>query len=203
MIKHYVQMFTMGIMLLTLAGCSSKERIAEVKDVAWQTLINVEEYKEVKDSGWVLPDDAELITTRIETKAYKKVLEYYRREETLGYYYYSNSRRYYMPGTVDDVPVYKWLPIEAPKYYYKQMQWVYKRVAMREGFGHKIKWADPGLTDGEREGSKEVNYYVELKIGDKADEYIIDEDLFSELYKGDKIKCTIDGSTVVDVVQLD
>ncbi|MFQ9150684.1 MAG: hypothetical protein ACLR6B_03310 [Blautia sp.] len=54
----------------TLVGCDKSET-KEVADVAWQTVIDVEKYKEVEGSGWVLPDDAELITTKIETKQYK------------------------------------------------------------------------------------------------------------------------------------
>ena len=47
----------------TLVECNKSET-KEVADVAWQTVIYIEKYKEVEDSGWVLPDDAELITTK-------------------------------------------------------------------------------------------------------------------------------------------
>ena len=56
---------------ITLVGCSKSET-KQVDEVAWQTVIDIEKYKEVEDSGWALPDDAELITTKIETKQYKK-----------------------------------------------------------------------------------------------------------------------------------
>ena len=186
----------------TLMGCSKSET-KQVDDVAWQTVIDVEKYKEVEDSGWVLPDDAELITTKIETKQYKKVLEYYKKEYVevhhRAYGYNAGGSRYvpygYTTRELQDVPVYKWLPIDAPKYYYKQWQWVHSRVAMEEGLGHDVKWADPGLADDEREGIREAHYYV--RIGD--DEYNIDRDTFSKLNKGDVITYTVDSNSLVDV----
>lgn len=93
--------------------------------------------------------------------------------------------------------MYKWLPIDAPKYYYKQWQWVHSCVAMEEGVGHEVKWADPGLADDEREGIREAHYYVRID----ENEYNVDRDTFSQLNKGDQIKCTIDGSTVVKAVK--
>lgn len=190
-----------GVILAQVGAMSARyikgERTASVTVLAWQTVIDIEKYKEVSTSDWVLPDDAELITTRIETKEYKKVLEYYKKEyieERTGPYGITTSE-------LQDVPVYKWLKIEAPKYYYKQMQWVHERVAMKEGTGHKLQWAAPGLADDEREGSRETHYYVELDIDGETNEYNVDEGLFSQLNKGDQIKCTIDGSTVVKAVK--
>ena len=110
-----------GVILAQVGAMSARyikgERTASVTVLAWQTVIDIEKYKEVSTSDWVLPDDAELITTRIETKEYKKVLEYYKKEyieERTGPYGITTSE-------LQDVPVYKWLKIEAPKYYYKQM----------------------------------------------------------------------------------
>lgn len=178
----------------TLMGCSKSET-KQVDEVAWQTVIDIEKYKEVEDSGWALPDDAELITTKIETKQYKKVLEYYKKEYVEVYSGYGAYR--HTTRELQDVPVCKWLPIDAPKYYYKQWQWVHSRVAMEEGLGHEVKWADPGLADDEREGIREAHYYV--RIGD--DEYNIDRDTFSKLNKGDIITYTVDNNSLVDVVK--
>lgn len=178
----------------TLMGCSKSET-KQVDEVAWQTVIDIEKYKEVEKSGWVLPDDAELITTKIETKQYKKVLEYYKPEYIEVHRGYAPY--YYTTRELQDVPVYKWLKIEAPKYYYKQMQWVHSRVAMEEGLGHEIKWADPGLADDEREGIREAHYYI--RIGE--DEYNVDRDTFSKLNKGDVITYTVDDNSLVDVVK--
>ena len=65
-----------GVILAQVGAMSVRylrgERTAEVTGLAQQTIIDVEKYKEVEKSGWVLPDDAELITTKIETKQYKK-----------------------------------------------------------------------------------------------------------------------------------
>ena len=91
--------------------------------------------------------------------------------------------------------MYKWLPIDAPKYNYKQWRWVHSRVAMEEGLGHEVKWADPGLADDEREGIREAHYYV--RIGE--DEYNVDKDTFSKLNKGDVITYTVDDNFLVDV----
>ena len=178
----------------TLVGCNKSET-KEVDGVAWQTVIDIEKYKEVEDSGWVLPDDAELITTKIETKWYKKVLEYYKKEYIEVYSGYGAYR--HTTRELQDVPVCKWLPIDAPKYYYKQWRWTHSRVAMEEGLGHEVKWAAPGLADDEREGIREAHYYA--RIGD--DEYNIDRDTFSKLNKGDIITYTVDNNSLVDVVK--
>lgn len=185
----------LALCLATVLVWCSKSETKKVDEVAWQTVIDIEKYKEVEDSEWALPDDAELITTKIETKQYKKVLEYYKKEYFEVYSGYGAYR--YTTRELQDVPVCKWLPIDAPKYYYKQWQCVHSRVAMEEGLGHDVKWADPGLADDEREGIREAHYYV--RIGD--DEYNINRDTFSKLNKGDIITYTVDNNSLVDVVK--
>lgn len=186
-----------------------------VTGLAWQRNIQIEENREFSESGWTLPQGAELTSQQQEIHHYDNVLSHYqdvevpRSREVLDHYETRHSYRNLGNGTFEEIdeqvpiyrtehyteiesqPVYVPVPRYATKYYYKIWRWTPTRVATASGEDHNAAWPDTALGENEREGERAEAYgfTVQDKNG-KTSTYRIAESDWRNLNVGDGLYIT-------------
>ncbi len=208
-----------GVIFLLIFLLMPKSRTFHVDSKTWERSVSIERYQEVEDSGWDLPGDAWDVTEKREVYGYQSVLDHYEtrtREvavevldgydvtteyKDLGNGYFEEveveTPRYrteYRTETYEE-PVYVSVPIYKTKYYYKIMKWLYDRDEKTSGADNEPYFAEPSLSDKEREGGRSEQYW--LVSGDKS--YKISYDLWKNISAGDDIKAIINGNQIVGV----
>ena len=144
----------------------------EVTGLSWERNVQIEEYRQVEESGWSLPADAELVTQRQEVRSYRQQLTGYRTEERTRQVYdhdevvgydqvdrgngtielVEKTRPVYRTETYTvEVPEYVNVPVMDTQYYYKVWKWMPSRTATASGNDHDTAWPELNLAENERE----------------------------------------------------
>lgn len=150
-----------------------REATVEVKSIAWERTVEVEVFKEVKDSAWCdnKPKGARKVTKKKEQRSTKKIPD---GEECV------KKRKDNRDGTFKEVkeckPKYREEPVYDQKCYFYIDKWTTARTEKASGSGKEpeptwpeVKIAKPGKCKGcEREGEREQTY--SLTFADKDGE---------------------------------
>lgn len=200
-----------AIALLTIFFLPKKTKVT-VDELSWARTIHIEQYMNVDESDWSLPEGANLHETRSEIHHYDHVIDHYetvavqKSEQVLdGYDTHTNyvdmgngyfeeqtyetpryTTRYYTD--YEEQPVYRDDPVYATKYYYDIWKWCPTRSVDTEGLGHTAYWGDTNLADDERESFRD-EYYNLIVVNKKGKQfaYLVDEDIWDSLNVGDKL----------------
>ena len=187
-----------------------------VSALAWQRVIEIEENREFSESGWQLPEGAELTSQRQEIHHYDNVVDHYENVEVeksrqvLDYYetYYTYEDR--GNGTYEEIsherpvykkeyyteterrPVYVQVPRYSTKYYYKIWRWVSSRQVEAHGDDLNAEWPAFTLAENEREGqhTEVYRFTVESEKDKKTKTYRIAEADWRNLNVGDGVYIT-------------
>ena len=163
-----------------------------VTALSWVRSVQIEEYRQYSESGWNLPDGAELTDKREEIHHYDSVLDHYesrkveRSRRVVDHYetYYTYKdlgngnfeevaherpvyTTEYYTETVQE-PVYVKVPRYATKYYYTIWRWTPSRVATASGDDHNPRWPDLNLEEKEREAEQDArSAFYRFTVTDK------------------------------------
>ncbi len=151
-----------------------------VTGLQWIRNINVEEYKEFSESGWLVPQgyETEIIDSKQEIAGYTQVFDHYEDVEVPYTVEVYDHDEYTLEdqgnGTFEKVPhpVYKTEirykteqravtrpePQYATKYYYKIWRWTPSRDVTASGEDHNTSWPEVELGENEREGKRTEAY---------------------------------------------
>ncbi len=188
----------------------------EVTGLAWERSIPVEQNIKYSESGWTLPDGAELTGKKNEIHHYDQVLDHYENVEVQrsrqvldhyeSYYTYEDKGN----GSFEEVehqrPVYKTeyytetvsQPVYVPvaryqtKYYYDIWRWTTVRTAESSGADHNTFWPELNLAEDEREGTPRSEQYG-FTVKDKKDKktsWSLAEDAWMKINTGDRLNIT-------------
>ena len=162
-------------------GDKTSDRL-DVTALEWVRNINVEENREFSESGWNVPQGAEVTGERTELHHYDSVLDHYdtvqvpRTRQVIDHYetYYTYSdngngsfsqvaheRPVYTTETYYETvqqPVYRQVPRYATKYYYNIWRWTPSRDVTASGNDHEAYWPEVTLGENEREGERTEVY---------------------------------------------
>ncbi len=232
--KKKTKKWKYGILLAVFAMIASfvffllpKEKTIHVIDKTWEYSVEVEKYKQVEDSDWSLPDDAELQHKEKEIHHYDQVLDHYETKtrtyterEKVGshteYSYEDNGDGTFTEKShvVDDYdtvtkteeyedPVYINVPVYQTKYYYLQWRWVHERDVKTNGdYKQEPAYGDTKLLEDEREGQKTEQYYVKGFLGKKEDKiktYTIDKGNWEAVNVGKNIKAKVKSDQIIEL----
>ena len=193
----------------------------DITEKNWSREIEIEEFKMTRESGWSLPEDAELAYTQEEVYTYNQILDHYETVteekseqyisgyETIDNYvdlgngYYENrsyqkpiySTRYYTDTY--EKPIYRNEPVYRTKYYYDAERWVYVRTESAEG-NDEPYWPDiSNLKDNERANTKHENYTITgVNKKNQKKTYTLSYNMWNRLSVGDRAKLAVSSGTV-------
>ena len=189
----------------------------KITSLEWTRVIQIEKNREYSESGWTLPEGAELTSSRSELHHYDSVLDHYESREVQRsrqvvdhyetYYTYTDNGNgtftevaherpvyttEYYTETVEE-PVYVQVPRYATKYYYNIWRWKPEREVTASGMDHNTSWPEYTLEENEREGTRTDQYRFTVEHTKKQETpatYIVDEAHWMELNVGDQIFIT-------------
>ncbi len=189
-----------------------------VTNVQWARVINIEENRMYSESGWELPQGAELTNSRNEIHHYDSVLDHYesrqvqRSRQVLDHYetYYTyqdngngsfteipHERPVYTTETYWETvqePVYVQVPRYATKYYYNIWRWTPSRNVEASGEDKNPAWPEFTLGENEREGQHAEEYRFTVEHTEKKNEpavtYSLAESDWNNINVGDHIFIT-------------
>lgn len=218
------------ILALIIAGLvaifAPRKKDVEVTRLDWERNIQIEQYTDVYESDWSLPQGATLHDTKLEIHHYDHILDHYdevtvqkSREVLDGYdthtrtidlgngyfeeetYETPRYRTEYYTET-ESVPVYRDDPVYAKKYYYDIWKWVPSRNVSTSGNGHNAYWGDLNLSDNEREGAHSEKYSVTFTgKNDKTYTYELLESEWNKFEIGQKYKIKVQtGSNQFEII---
>lgn len=202
-----------AIIAILMAIFMPKTSDATVTQVAWERSIAIEQYQNVEESDWELPEGANLHEKKNEVHHYDQVLDHYETEyvektrEVIDHYEtvyeyedlgngnfeeVSHEEPVYVTETYTEeveTPVYRDKPVYQTKYYYDIDKWVEVRTSDSSGKDHNAKWNEPTLASDEREGTRTGVYTitVEMKKG-KASVYELEESAWNGVEVGDSLE---------------
>ena len=210
-----------GISLLT----APRDRGVTVTDRFWERSVEVEEYRLVEESDWILPADAvELLRTEREIHHYDSVLDHYEtvtetrsREVLDGYDTYTTYndmgngyfeteehsvpryRTEYYTETYEE-PVYVQVPVFETKYYYTAQRWVYDRTETVSGSGAgDAYWPDIPFGDTLRQGQTQESYSVACEAKGKQYTYTCDYPIWSSMEIGRSYTVRVDSGRILEL----
>ena len=166
-------------------------RSSVIESFEWERSIAIEEFQNVDESDWALPQGANLHRTAEEIHHYDQVLDHYETKtrrvahkvqdgydtkyKDLGNGQFEEIevpryRTEYVDETYEE-PVYRSVPVYKTKYYYDIDKWVMVTTANTHGNDHEPYWKDTGLSNtvtdpaygDRREGEHKGTYYVIFK----------------------------------------
>ncbi|WP_295151733.1 hypothetical protein [uncultured Ruminococcus sp.] len=166
-------------------------RTANIESFEWERNINIEEYKNVEEDDWSLPNNANLHYTKEEVHHYNQVLDHYekktkkvakqvqdgydieRRDLGNGQFEEERVPRYrteYETKTYEE-PVYRSEPVYRTKYYYDIDKWTKVSDSPSSGKDQSPYWNETGLPTqvnppkigDKREGDRSEKYYAVFK----------------------------------------
>ena len=191
-------------------------RSSKIDGFKWERSIAIEEYKNVDESDWTLPKNANLHRTAEEIHHYNQVLDHYETKtrkvshrEQDGYdTHYKDlgngqfeevkTPRYktvYKEETYRE-PVYRKEPVYRTKYYYDIDKWVKVDSVDTKNDDHEPYWGETGLNTvvptpsigDRREGDRTETYYAVVKdVKGKSRLVKYDLGIWKGLSVGDKI----------------
>ena len=180
-----------------------------IESFYWYREIAIEQYADVNESDWYLPDGANLQYTKQEINHYNQVLDHYEtrsvqksREVFDGYdtSYVDNgdgtfseqstpryTTEYYYED--EEVPIYRDVPVYATKYYYDIWKWIEARTIETEGEDKNPYFGEEVLADNEREESRKEAYYIwAVRKNKKSKMYEIPFEIWNNANIGDVVK---------------
>jgi len=188
----------------------------KVVSVSWDRVVGIEENREFSESGWTLPEGAELTDKKQEIHHYDQVVDHYenvdvqKSRQVLDHYetYYTYEDR--GNGTYEEIshqrpvykteyyteterrPVYAQVPRYSTKYYYKIWRWVSSRQAEAHGEDLNPEWPAFTLAENEREGQRSETYRftVESEKNQSRRTYRLAEENWRNLKVGDAVYIT-------------
>ncbi len=188
----------------------------QVTALAWERSVPIEQNIKYSESGWTLPDGAELTDQKSEIHHYDQVLDHYedvevrRSRQVLDHYetYYtyedkgngsfeevSHQRPVYETEYYTETesrPVYVPVPRYQTKYYYDIWRWTQVRQADASGTDHNTFWPELNLAEDEREGSPRYEQYG-FTVKDKKDNlksWSLSEEEWMKINPGDSLNIT-------------
>lgn len=191
---------------------TAEQQVPFVHSVHWIRTIQIEEYRESQETGWELPEGAELISQSEEISHYENVLDHYeyvevpRIRQVLDHYeteyvFVDNGngtfeqraveRPVYIEETYIEMmqqPVYIQVPRNATKYQYIIHEWKPSRSVSASGETHDIYWPEVSLGENEREGAKDELCAVTVTDASGANVlYLLDESAWMNISVGDVV----------------
>lgn len=185
---------TLGIAFLVLFIFLLIPRTEELKitSFSWDRALAIEKYKQVSESDWNLPENAELQYTKNEIYTYQQVLDHYEKKSKKiekrkvigyedvvistkdlgnGYFEEEVSQKpiyeTYFEESFYEEPIYTNIPVYKTKYYYTIYRWKYDHTLNTAGFDQLPYWADTtNLPTDERISARSENYFVHGKKQD-------------------------------------
>ncbi len=157
-----------------------------INSFSWERSIEIEKYQTVDESGWSLPEGAQLHNSKLEIYTYEQVLDYYEtkskqvaKQRISGYEEYVVGYRDLGNGYFEEItsqkpiyetyyeteyyqePVYRSEPVYKTKYYYEIDKWLYDRTLRTSGDDKTPYWEEVStLKEDERVSNKKEKYYV-------------------------------------------
>ena len=204
-----------------------KKKDVEVTGLSWERNIEIEQYANVDESDWTLPEDANLHSTSREIHHYDHVVDHYvtveveksrqvldgydthTRTVDLGNGYFEEEtyetpryRTEYYTET-ETQPVYRDDPVYATKYYYDIWKWIPSRTVSTSGSDHNAYWGECNFSENEREYSRSEKYTVTFTgKKDKKYTYEIPMDEWNSYEIGDKYRIkTQTGSNKFEIIE--
>lgn len=191
----------------------------------WTRVLYTENYEEVERSGWSLPEDATLISSRQEVHHNDSVLDHYedvqvrRSRSVIDHYdtetytvnngdgtFSERSRSVPVYGTeyyyeTERQPVYRQVPVYATKYYYKHMEWVYGNPVVAKGTVETPYWPEYTETSVNRVSTRVSSYKLTFsdEKGKSYSSVPVTEDIFSSVATGDSLTITVSAGTVTSI----
>lgn len=170
------------VLLFTYLNGNKTSGDLTVSGLYWERAIQVLENIQYSESGWTLPDGAELVNQKQEYHHSDSVLDHYESVEEQRsrrvldhyetYYTYEDKGNGYFEQIAHERPVYETeyytetvqrpvyvqVPRYATKYYYTIWRWTPTRTATAKGEDHNPSWPDTALKENEREGDRAEAY---------------------------------------------
>lgn len=188
-----------------------------VSGLHWERKILIEENVAYGESGWELPEGAELTEQKEEIHHYENAVDHYepasivRSQRVIDHYEkYSTygdkgngiygeivfSRPVYsMKNYVDTIaaPVYSQSPVYQTKYYYNLRRWTQTREVEGSGDDHAAAWPETNLTEYEREGEKTDLYTFTITTDAEGNTrtFAVSGDVWDGIEMGGKVYLTI------------
>lgn len=199
---------------LSIAFDEKKAEELTVNSLSWTRTVNIEENRMFSESGWELPEGAELTDSKEEIHHYDEVIDHYesvevqRSREVLDHYetYYtyqdngkgsfeeiSHERPVYKTEYYTETeqrPVYSTVPQYQTKYYFNIWRWMLSRDATASGSDHNVSWPSYTLGENEREGQRYEIYCFTAKSSEgsgKTFTYCLAEKDWMNINIGDSI----------------
>lgn len=190
----------------------------------WERSIEVEIYKTVEESDWIMPSGGRLKYISRDIYSYDPVIDYYKpvtKQVPDGTYisgyttHYEDLGNGYIVQTKDPIystkyktvtemePVYKSVPVYKDKYHYDIERWVFDRYE-KTSDGNEPYWKELNLAYNEREGTRSEKYNIIIidKKG-KQKSYSTSFDIWKSLSIGNSIKVTISGNKITKINGVD
>ena len=184
---------------------------AWITSLNWIRRISIEEYQVFAESGWELPEDAEMTDVRQEIHHYDQVLDHYEDVEVQRsrqvvdhyetYYTYADNgdgtfaelahkrpvyeTEYYTE--IEQKPVYTPVAKYATKYYYNIWRWVPARDVTNAGEDHNAAWPEVTLAENEREGERTAVNRLSLSCGGQQVFCQVEEAFLNSVNPGETI----------------
>lgn len=199
-----------------------KTEVITINNFKWERNIEIEEYKTVQESDWVLPAGARLKYANNEISHYEQVIDHYEtktrevaKQRISGYEDYVAGYKDLGNGYFEEIidqrpiyetyyeteyyeePVYRDEPVYQTKYYYEIDKWVYERNVKTQATDKSPYWGDVSLNNNERISNKnEVFYVIGTNQKGKERQISIDYEMWNSLESGQtvKMKTSIIGS---------
>ena len=205
-----------------------KEQSLVVTETNWERVIEIQEYKTVKESDWSVPNGGRLYDTRSEIHHYDQVVDHYETVEEQKSEQYISGYESVVTGTRDlgngyfeeitenrpvystrywtethEEPVYKSVPVYQTKYYYEIERWVHKENEKTNELNNEDYWAEISLKENEREGVKKETYKIITENNKKkTKEYQLDYSDWEKLKAGDEIKAKISAGNIKEILEI-
>ena len=186
----------------------------------WTRTIEIEQYQQLSESGWILPAGAEVTSRKQEIHHYDTVLDHYetvqvqRSREVLDHYDTSYTYRDMGDGHFEEVehstpvyrteyymdteqqPVYVQVPRFQTMFYYTIWRWKVVREETSSGNAHNAAWPELNLASDEREGTHREAYRftVENTKNKERATYRIAESYWDQLNVNDAVFITAEQS---------
>lgn len=186
---------------------------------AWERSIEVEAYRTVDESDWIMPSGGRLKYITQDIYSYDQVVDYYKpviKQVPDGTYISGYSTHYedlgngYSVKTRDPIystkyktvtemePVYKSVPVYKDKYHYEIERWVFDRYE-KTSDGDEPYWKELSLKTDEREGTRSEKYTIKTTIKEKIKSYSTSFDIWNSIKVGKQINVTISGNKITKV----
>ncbi len=224
--KRLIGLIAVAVVLIGIFAAIFMPRTtqAEVTDISWERSIAVEQYQNVEESDWSLPEGANLHETKREVHHYDQVIDHYETDyveksrEVIDHYETVYEYEDLGNGNFEEVsheepvyvteyyteeverPVYRDEPVYQTKYYYDIWKWIEVRTSDSSGNDHDAEWNVPTLASDEREGTRTEAYGITVRNEkDETVSYRVEEEVWNDINVGDgiEIKQHHDGSAEI------